>query len=46
MPSDPVLLLQCGSGPYSDFVVKMLGVDTPLFIWNTQLHFPHYSLDL
>jgi hypothetical protein len=38
-PSNSVLVLHCGSGPYSDFVAKTLGVDTPLFLCNTQLYF-------
>ena len=30
-PSDLVLVLHCGSGPYSDFMAKILGVNTLLF---------------
>jgi hypothetical protein len=43
IPSNLVLVLQCGSGTYSDFVAKILGVDTPLLLFNTQLYFLHYS---
>jgi hypothetical protein len=40
--SDPVL--QYGSGPSSDFLAKILGVDTPLFLWKTQFYFLLSSL--
>jgi hypothetical protein len=30
--------VQCGSGPSSDFLAKVLGVDTPLFLCNTQFY--------
>lgn len=29
-------VLQCGGGPSSDFLTKMLSVDTPLFLCNTK----------
>jgi hypothetical protein len=31
-------VLKYGSGPSSDFLAKMLGVDTPPFPWKTQFH--------
>jgi hypothetical protein len=33
-------VLQNGRRPSSDFLTKILGVDTPLFLCNTQLYFP------
>jgi hypothetical protein len=32
-------VLQCGSQPSSDFLAKMLGVDSPLFLHNTRFYF-------
>jgi hypothetical protein len=42
--SDLALVLQYVSGPSSDFLAKILGVDTPLFLCNTQFCFPLSSL--
>lgn len=44
--SDLVLLLHCWSRPFSNFVAKILGVNTSLILSNTQLYFMHYSLDV
>jgi hypothetical protein len=38
--SDLPPVLQYGSGPCSDFVTKVLGVDTQVFLCNTPLYFP------
>jgi hypothetical protein len=40
LPSDLALVLQYGSGPSSDFLAKILGVDTPLLLYSTQFDFP------
>jgi len=42
VPSDLVLVLHCGSGPYSDFMAKIWGVNTA--VCNMPPYFPHYSL--
>jgi hypothetical protein len=39
LSSDLALVLQYDSGPPSDFLAKILGVDTPLFLCNTQFYF-------
>jgi hypothetical protein len=36
--------LQDGSGHSYDFLAKVLGVDTPLFLFNTEYYFPLSSL--
>jgi hypothetical protein len=36
LPSDSAPVLQYGSGPSSGFLAKILGVDTPPFLWKTQ----------
>jgi hypothetical protein len=36
---DSALVLQYGSGPSSDFLAKILDINTPLFLLNTQFHF-------
>jgi hypothetical protein len=41
IPSDSLLVWH-----RSDFVAKTLGVDTPLFVRNTQLDIMHYSFSL
>jgi hypothetical protein len=38
--SSLVVVLHCGSGPYSAFMAKTVGVKTPLFVCNAQLYFP------
>jgi hypothetical protein len=43
-PSDTALVLQYDSGPSSDFLARMLGVDTPLFLFKMQFYFPLSSL--
>jgi hypothetical protein len=43
IPSDLVLVLQCGSGPYSDIMAKILGVKHSA-VCNMPPYFPHYSL--
>jgi hypothetical protein len=43
-PSNLAPVLQYGSGPSSDFLAKILGVDTPLFLCNTQFYLPLYPL--
>jgi hypothetical protein len=43
-PSDLGPVLQYGSGPSSDFQTKILGVNTPLFLFNMPLFFSRYSL--
>jgi hypothetical protein len=45
-PSDSAPGLQYDSGPSSGFLARILGVDTPLFLCNTQLYFPLCSLFL
>jgi hypothetical protein len=39
LPSDLAPILQYGSRPPSDFLVKILGVDTSPFLWNTRFYF-------
>jgi hypothetical protein len=34
LPSDLAPVLLCGGGPSSDFLAKILGVDTSLFVCN------------
>ena len=46
MPSNLVLVLQCLSGAYSNFVAKISGIDTLLLLCNIQLYFPQYSFGL
>jgi hypothetical protein len=36
------LVLQNGSGPSSDFLAKILGVDTPPFLWKTDFFSPTF----
>jgi hypothetical protein len=43
-PSDSAPVLQYGGGPSSDFLAKILGVDTPLFLCDTQFYIPFPSL--
>jgi hypothetical protein len=43
-PSDSAPVLQYESGPSSDFLYKLLGVKTQLFLCYTQLYFPLSSL--
>jgi hypothetical protein len=45
VPSDSALLSQYDSGSSSDFLVKILGVVTPLYLSNKQFYFSH-SLQL
>lgn len=40
IPYDLILVLQCGSGLCLDFVAKILGVGTPLVLFNTQVVLP------
>jgi hypothetical protein len=42
--SDSAPVLQYGSGPSSDFLAKILGVDTALFLCNTLFYFLLSSL--
>jgi hypothetical protein len=44
LPSDSALILQCGSGPSTDFLAKILGVDSQQFLCNMQFYFPLSSL--
>jgi hypothetical protein len=44
LPSDSAPVLQYGSGPSSDFLAKIFGVDTPRFLCSTQFYFPLSSL--
>jgi hypothetical protein len=44
LPSDLAPVLQHGSVFSYDFLAKILGVETPLFLRNTQLYFPLSSL--
>jgi hypothetical protein len=44
LPSDSAPGLQCGSGSSSDFRAKILGADTPPFLWKTQFYFSLSSL--
>jgi hypothetical protein len=44
LPSDLAPVLQYGSGPSSDFLAKILGVNTPHFFHITQFYFPLSSL--
>jgi hypothetical protein len=44
LTSDLALVLQYGSGTSSDFLAKILGVDTPLFLCNTKFYFSLSSL--
>jgi hypothetical protein len=39
LPSDLAPILQYGSRPPSDFLAKILGVDTSQFLWNTRFYF-------
>jgi hypothetical protein len=39
LPSDSAPVLKYGSGPSSDFLAKIVNVDTPLFLCNTQFYF-------
>jgi hypothetical protein len=39
-----VLVLRCGSGTSSNFLIKILIVNTPLFLHNTQFKFSHSLL--
>jgi hypothetical protein len=41
---DSAPVLQYGSGPSSVFLAKILGVNTALFLFNTQFYFPLSSL--
>jgi hypothetical protein len=43
-PSDSAPVLQYGSGPSSDFLAKILPVDTLLFPCNSRFNFPLPSL--
>jgi hypothetical protein len=43
-PSDLAMFLQYGSGPPYNFLAKTLGVDTPLFLFNTVFYFQLPSL--
>jgi hypothetical protein len=43
-PCDSSSVLLDGSGPSYDFVAKISGVDTPLFLFNKELYFPLSSL--
>jgi hypothetical protein len=40
-PSDSAPVFQYGCGLSSDFLVKILGVDTPLFLCNAGFYFIH-----
>jgi hypothetical protein len=42
--SDSVSVLQYGTGLSSDFLIRILDVDTPVFLCNTQVYFPRSSL--
>jgi hypothetical protein len=42
--SDTALVLQYGSGPSSDFLAKILGLDTSWFLCNIQFYFPLSTL--
>jgi hypothetical protein len=44
LPSDSAPVLQYGSGPSSDFLAKISGVDNSLFLCNTRFYFPLPSL--
>jgi hypothetical protein len=46
LPSDSAPILQYGNGPSSDFLAKILGVDTPPLLWKTQFYFSLVSLFL
>jgi hypothetical protein len=39
LPSDLAPILQYSSRPPSDFLAKILGVDTSPFLWNTRFYF-------
>jgi hypothetical protein len=39
LSSDLAPILQYGSRPPSDFLAKILGVDTSPFLWNTRFYF-------
>jgi hypothetical protein len=43
-PSDMAPVLQYGSRPFSDFLAKILGVNTSAFACNTQFYFTHFPL--
>jgi hypothetical protein len=44
LPSDLAPILQYVSTPPSDFLAKILGVDTSPFVWNTRFYFTHSYL--
>jgi hypothetical protein len=44
-PSDLALVLQYGSGPFPDILAKMLGVDTPLFLFAFIFFLPLFTLE-
>jgi hypothetical protein len=39
-------ILQYGSGASSDILVKILGADTPLFLWKTHFFFTFFTISL
>jgi hypothetical protein len=39
LPSNSALVLQSRSGPSSDLLAKILGVDTSMFLWKMQFYF-------
>jgi hypothetical protein len=43
LPSDSAPVLQCGSRSSSNFLAKLLGVDTSPFLWNTWFYFIRFS---
>jgi hypothetical protein len=43
-PSDSALVLQDGSVPFYDFLARILGVGTPLFLFNIEFYFSLSSL--
>jgi hypothetical protein len=46
LPSDLAPILQYGSRPPSDFLAKILGVDTSPFLWNTRFYFTRSYLSV
>jgi hypothetical protein len=44
LPSDSAPVLQCGSETSSDFLTKILGIDTPLFLCEAQFYCSSYLL--
>jgi hypothetical protein len=44
--SELALVVQCGSRPSPDLLVKILGVGNQLFLYNTWFYFPFPSLPL